>query len=149
MAVILEKTNSAYYSCFQTLFKNIVISLAEAKNICLHLAPLKKHIQTLEESEFNECICLLAPLMHVIALIWSNCRYYNEVKIIVLLKQVCNLLIQEVKTCAAAVTQGDSNITLFACIIDSSTSNLEIKNKNLPFQLKIGCAFLLLYSLSC
>lgn len=97
MGIILEKTNSAYYSCFQGLFKNIVISLAEAKDICLYLEPLKKHVSAIQETEFNECIPLLAPVMHVLCLIWSNCRYYNEVKMIVLLKQVCNLLIREAK----------------------------------------------------
>lgn len=97
MGVILEKTNSAYFSCFQSLFKNVVMALAEAKDICTYLAPLKKHIDTLQETEFNECIPLLAPLIHVLCLIWSNSRYYNEVKMIVLLKQVCNLLIQEAK----------------------------------------------------
>lgn len=96
MAVILEKTNSAYYSCFQTIFKNVVLSLAEAKNICLHLTPLRKHTSTLEETEFNECAPLLAPLMHVLCLIWSNSTYYNENKLIVLLRQCCNLLIQQV-----------------------------------------------------
>jgi dynein heavy chain len=94
--VILEKTNSAYYSCFKNLFKNIVISLAEAKDICLYLKPLKKHISLVEETDFSECIPVLAPLMHVVCLIWSNSRCYDQVKIIVLLKQICNLLIQEV-----------------------------------------------------
>lgn len=97
MAHILEKTNSAYYSCFKTLFKNVVLSLAEAKDICLHLSPLKKHISLLEETEFNECGPHLAPLMHVLCLIWSHSNYYNESKLIVLLKQVCNLLIQQAK----------------------------------------------------
>ena len=100
MAVILEKTNSAYYSCFKNLFKNIVIALAEAKNICLYLKPLKKHIALLEETDFSECIPVLAPLMHVVCLIWCNSKCYDQVKIIVLLKQICNLLIQEVSgTC--------------------------------------------------
>lgn len=97
MAHILEKTNSAYYSCYKTLFKNVVLSLAETKDICLHLSPLRKHISLLEETEFNECGPFLAPLMHVLCLIWSNSSYYNENKLIVLLKQVCNLLIQQAK----------------------------------------------------
>lgn len=97
MANILEKTDSAYYNCFKTLFKNVVLSLAEAKDICLYLTPLKKHIQLLEETEFNECGPLLAPLMHVMCLVWSHCNYYNENKLMFLLKQVCNLLIQQAK----------------------------------------------------
>ncbi|XP_022915026.2 dynein beta chain, ciliary isoform X1 [Onthophagus taurus] len=97
MAVILEKTNSAYYSCFKILFKNIVMGLAEAKDICLYLLPLKKHIDVLQDTDFSDNLPLFAPLIHVICLIWSNSKYYDQVKLIVLLKQVCNLLIQEAK----------------------------------------------------
>lgn len=96
MAVVLEKTNSAYYSCFKDIFKNIVIALAEAKSICLYLTPLKKHIQLLEETDFSECTPLLAPVMHVICLIWYNCKAFDQVKLITILKQICNLLILEV-----------------------------------------------------
>lgn len=98
MASVLEKTNSAYYSCFRTIFKNTVTSLAEAKDVCLYLTPLKKHIQTLEETDFSEVIPLLAPTMHVICLIWSNCKSFDQSKLIILLKQVSNLLIQEVRS---------------------------------------------------
>lgn len=98
MAVVLELTNSAYYSCFRNLFKNTVMALAEAKDVCLYLNPLKRHIQQLEGTDFSECIPLLAPVMHVICLIWSQCKSFDQVKLIILLKQFCNLLIQEVST---------------------------------------------------
>lgn len=98
MAVILEKTDSAYYSCFKNVFKNTVMALAEAKDICVYLQPLKKYITQLQETEFNECSAIFAPMVHVLALIWHNSKYYDQVKIIVLLKQICNLLIQEVKS---------------------------------------------------
>lgn len=96
MAIILEKTNSAYYNCFQNLFKNTVVALAEAKDICLYLTPLKKHIQGLEETDFSECIPLLPPVVHVVGLIWVQCKSFDQIKLIILLKQICNLLIQEV-----------------------------------------------------
>ncbi|KAJ8958202.1 hypothetical protein NQ314_006441, partial [Rhamnusium bicolor] len=95
MALILEKTNSAYYNCFRNTFKSVVVALAEAKDVCLYLTPLKKHIQLLEETDLSECIPLLTPVMHVICLIWSNCKSFDEVKLIILLKQICNLLILE------------------------------------------------------
>ncbi|CAG9831723.1 unnamed protein product [Diabrotica balteata] len=96
MAVILEKTNSAYFSCFKLLFKNTVIALSEAKDMNLYLTPLKKHVQSIEETDFSENIPLLAPMVHVICLIWSNCKSIDQTKLITLLKQICNLLIQEV-----------------------------------------------------
>ncbi|CAH1164042.1 unnamed protein product [Phaedon cochleariae] len=97
MAVVLERTNSAYFGCFQNTFKNTVMALSEAKDINLYLSPLKKHIQSLEETDFSECIPLLKPLVHVVCLIWVNCKSYDQVKLITLLKQICNLLIQEAK----------------------------------------------------
>ncbi|VEN40995.1 unnamed protein product, partial [Callosobruchus maculatus] len=95
MAVILEKTNSAYYSCFMTLFRNTVSRLSEAQDVCVYLTPLKKHIHSLEETDFSECMPLIAPTMHVICLIWTHCKSFDQPKLITLLKQVCNLLIQE------------------------------------------------------
>lgn len=72
-------------------------ALTEAKDICLYLKPLIKHLTTIEETDFSELIPLLKPLMHVVCLIWSHSRYYcNSAKIIVLLKQICNMLIQQV-----------------------------------------------------
>lgn len=97
MASILEITSSAYYVCFKNVFKNVVVALAEAKDIYLHLTPLIKHITQLEETDFSECIPLLAPVMHVVCLIWATCDSYDQVKLITLLKQICNLLIFEAK----------------------------------------------------
>lgn len=72
------------------------MSLAEAKDICIYLMPLKKHIQVLEETDFSECIPLLPVIVHVVALIWVHCKYFDQVKLIILLKQISNLLIQQV-----------------------------------------------------
>ncbi|XP_045482107.1 dynein beta chain, ciliary [Harmonia axyridis] len=97
MASILEITNSAYFSCFKAVFKNVVMALAEAREIHLYYQPLKKHLATFEETDFSECIPLLEPIMVVLCLIWANCKYCDQVRIIILLKQICNLLILEGK----------------------------------------------------
>ncbi|KAL3274198.1 hypothetical protein HHI36_015614 [Cryptolaemus montrouzieri] len=97
MASILEITNSAYFSCFKNQFKNVVIALAEAKEINLYYKPLEVHLTTFEETDFSECIPLLEPLMVVLGLIWANCKYCDQSRIIILLKQICNLLILEGK----------------------------------------------------
>ncbi|XP_065078949.1 dynein beta chain, ciliary [Ochlerotatus camptorhynchus] len=98
MALILEFTDSAYYPCFKTLFKNVVTALAEARDITLYLNPLTRHFQQLEDTEFSESRVLLKPLMHVVCLIWSNSLYYcHSAKLIVLLRQICNLIIQQAK----------------------------------------------------
>lgn len=76
-----------------------IIALAEAKDITLYLNPLKRPIQQLEEIDFAECKPLLIPLMYVICTMWGNSRYYsNSSKITVLLKQLCNLIIQQVSS---------------------------------------------------
>lgn len=75
-----------------------ISALAEAKDICLYLKPLVKHLTALEgTAEFSEIIPQLKPLLHTVCLIWANSKYYcNSAKIIVLIKQLCNLLIEQV-----------------------------------------------------
>lgn len=122
MAVILEKTNSAYYSCFRNLFKSTVLALAEAKDICIHLKPLKKYIRQLQETEFSDCMVIFPSLMHVVCLIWYCSKYYDQVKIIVLLKQICNLLIQEAKKFLDPTT-------LFHSDIDEAMQRVQVSIK--------------------
>lgn len=74
-----------------------VTALTEAKDICRFLKPLIKHFTLLEETDFADVGPYLKPLMHVVCLVWANSRYYcNSGKIIILLKQICNLIIQQV-----------------------------------------------------
>lgn len=73
-----------------------VSALSEAQDISKYLKPLSKHLTQLEETDFAECAPLLAPLMHVVCLVWCNSNHYCQVKFIVLLKQINNLLIQQV-----------------------------------------------------
>ncbi|XP_041975803.1 dynein beta chain, ciliary [Aricia agestis] len=111
MAVILEKTTSAYYPCFSRLFKNIVSGLAEASEIDLYLRTLEKHFQGLEDTDFTECQVLFRPLFHVICLIWRDSKYYcSSSKLMVLIKQICNLLIHQAKKCLDPSTLFHSDI---------------------------------------
>lgn len=73
------------------------IALEEAKDIVRYLKPLQKHFKLLEETDFGDITVYLSPLMHVVCLVWSHSRFYcSSSKIIVLLKQICNLLIAQV-----------------------------------------------------
>lgn len=69
MAIILEHTDSAYFPCFKTMFKNVVTALAESRDITLYLSPLMKHFMQFEETDFSECKPLIKPLMHVVCLV--------------------------------------------------------------------------------
>lgn len=72
-------------------------ALAESKDITIYLNPLQKHFTQLEETDFAEAKPLLHPLIHVVCLVWANSRYYcHSSKLIILLRQICNLLIHQV-----------------------------------------------------
>ncbi|XP_033341681.2 dynein heavy chain at 93AB [Megalopta genalis] len=98
MASILELTDSAYYPCFRTLFDNVVSSMAEAKEISLYLSPLARCFKAVEEVEFSEAKPLMATLIHSLGLAWSKSSHYqSSSKVIIMLRQICNLLIQEAR----------------------------------------------------
>lgn len=72
-------------------------ALDEAQDINLHLKPLRPFIEEVEQTEFDEVQKHMAPMMHVICLIWANSKYYNTpARIIVLLQEICNLFIHQV-----------------------------------------------------
>lgn len=74
-----------------------VLALAEARDIDLYLRTLERHFQALEDTDFTECLPLFRPLFHVICMVWRDSKYYcSSSKIIVLLKQIGNLLIYQV-----------------------------------------------------
>lgn len=77
--------------------KKCFAALAEAREIDLYLRTLEKHFQALEDTDFTECQPLFRPLFHVICMIWRDSKYYcNSSKLMVLLKQICNLLVYQV-----------------------------------------------------
>ena len=76
----------------------LLLALTEAQDINLHLKPLKNHFEDLEQADFDESEKLLPPLLHVICLVWAKSKYYNTPgRIIVLLQETCNLLIELVR----------------------------------------------------
>ncbi|KAK2111121.1 Dynein heavy chain 9, axonemal [Saguinus oedipus] len=71
-------------------------TLAEAQDIHVHLMPLQRHLETLENAEFPEVKSRLQPLLHVVCLIWATCKCYRSPgRLTVLLQEICNLLIQQ------------------------------------------------------
>ena len=74
-------------------------ALTEAQDINLHLKPLQNHIDDIEQAEFGDAKPLVDPLIHVVCLIWANSNYYNTpARLIVLLQELCNLMINLVST---------------------------------------------------
>uniref|UniRef100_A0A3Q3NPA1 Dynein heavy chain 9, axonemal-like n=1 Tax=Labrus bergylta TaxID=56723 RepID=A0A3Q3NPA1_9LABR len=94
MGMLLEAVESSYSPAF-TNMKQAVSQ--EAKDICTHLRPLQRLFEDMENAEFPEVRGQIGPLMHTVCLVWANSRYYNNpARLIVLLQETCNLLIQQV-----------------------------------------------------
>ncbi|XP_054427204.1 dynein axonemal heavy chain 9 isoform X2 [Pteronotus mesoamericanus] len=96
VAGLLDKVQSSYFPAFQTMFRDVVAALTEAKDIYTHLMPLYRHLETLESVEFPEVKPRLRPLLHVVCLIWATCKSYcSPGRLTVLLQEICNLLVQQ------------------------------------------------------
>ena len=91
----LEKSSPTHWPVFKLLFSNVVAALAEAQDIIVHLKPLKRHIEAVANSTFEEVGAFLRPLMHCVCLVWGHSEHYCHPKrIIVILREICNLLIE-------------------------------------------------------
>lgn len=86
------------------LLPSLNTALTEAQDVRLHLMPLKCRLEDIERVEFSEVKPFLLPLLHVVCLIWVTSKHYNmPVRIVVLLQEICNLLIEQVCGCDACV----------------------------------------------
>ncbi|XP_022817840.1 dynein beta chain, ciliary-like [Spodoptera litura] len=100
MAHYLEDTKSVYLSCFKTMLTNVVAAIVECRDIFVYQRPLQSHFETFEATEFVEGKHLIRPMLHCIGLLWGNSRYFCSVeKLIPLLREVCNLVIQQNSNC--------------------------------------------------
>uniref|UniRef100_A0A1B6BXH8 Dynein beta chain, ciliary-like n=1 Tax=Clastoptera arizonana TaxID=38151 RepID=A0A1B6BXH8_9HEMI len=96
MASILELTDSAYYPSFKNMFQSVISSLNEAKDIAKVMTPLEKYSNKVESLDFTEVSNYLPPLLHIVCLIWCNCKYYCiSSKLVNLIKLICNLVIEQ------------------------------------------------------
>ena len=69
-------------------------ALAEARDISMHLNPLRKHFEAMEEMEYLELPKHFPAVLHLICLVWSHSTHYQQpARIIVLLQEIANLLI--------------------------------------------------------
>ncbi|KAM6050968.1 dynein axonemal heavy chain 9-like [Chlamydotis macqueenii] len=96
MMEVLERVESSYVPAFKSMLMDVEAALTEAQDIHLHLTPLRRHLENIERVEFSEVKPFLAPLLHVVCLIWVTSKHYNvSMRIVVLLQEICNLLIQQ------------------------------------------------------
>ncbi|XP_051721899.1 dynein axonemal heavy chain 11 [Ctenopharyngodon idella] len=96
MMRILEIIDSAYFPSFKALIEAVFDALQEARAIDLHLQPLGSLLSQLEEDEFSYFHKLIPPVFHLIFLVWTHCSFYRSpARIVALLQELCNLLIQQ------------------------------------------------------
>lgn len=72
-------------------------AVEEARDIMVHLTPLKPLLEGLEGGEFQDAPPILPPLVHCICLLWAACPAYRKPdRIVTLFKEITNLLISMV-----------------------------------------------------
>ncbi|XP_030637015.1 dynein heavy chain 11, axonemal [Chanos chanos] len=99
MRNILEVTENSYYPSFKALTEDVSEALQEAKDVDLHLRPLQPLLSHLEEEDFPSIHPLIRQLFHLIYLVWRHCESYRSpARMIVLLQELCNLLIQQAQS---------------------------------------------------
>lgn len=73
-------------------------ALQEAQDIDIHLHPLRAQLPQMEKEGFPHFETFIPALFHTLFLIWTNCQSYQRpARIVVLLKELCNLLIEQVR----------------------------------------------------
>uniref|UniRef100_A0A8C3EY43 Dynein axonemal heavy chain 9 n=1 Tax=Corvus moneduloides TaxID=1196302 RepID=A0A8C3EY43_CORMO len=96
MLEVLERVQSIYVPAFQNMLMDVEAALSEAQDIDLHLTPLQQPLEDIEAAEFSKVKPLLVPLLHVVCWIWVTSKHYSvPLRIVVLLQEICNLLIQQ------------------------------------------------------
>ncbi|NWY46905.1 DYH9 protein, partial [Sylvia atricapilla] len=96
MVEVLERVQSIYVPAFQNLLMDVEAALREAQDIDLHLTPLQKPLKDIEAIEFSKVKPLLVPLLHMVCWIWVTSKHYSvPLRVVVLLQEICNLLIQQ------------------------------------------------------
>ncbi|XP_058960986.2 dynein beta chain, ciliary-like [Pocillopora verrucosa] len=99
MAELLEKTQSSYFPAFKKIYKDVVAALEEARDINIHLKPLRRLLDDMEQFDFSELDKIIPAILHTVGLIWANSKYYCRApRMIVLLQELCNMLIEMART---------------------------------------------------
>ncbi|XP_030605544.1 dynein heavy chain 11, axonemal [Archocentrus centrarchus] len=103
MVEMLETMDSSYHPTVKALIGKVCDALREAEDIDLHLQPLHAQLSHLEKTEFPLMETYIPALFHTLYLVWTNCQSYQRpARIVVLLQEICNLLIDQASTYLSA-----------------------------------------------
>ena len=65
----------------------------------IHLKPLRRHFEEMEECEFQELEQKIIVIFHLLCLIWAHSTHYQKpARMVVILQEISNLLIHLVGT---------------------------------------------------
>ncbi|KAL6489651.1 hypothetical protein MHYP_G00033920 [Metynnis hypsauchen] len=115
MVRILEAADSSYFPSFKALTEEVSDALQKARDVDLHLQQLQPLLFHVEEVEFPSLHPLIRPLFHLVFLVWTHCSSYRApARIVVLLQELCNLIIQQASSYLRAeeLLRGDTEETL-------------------------------------
>ncbi|NXD84162.1 DYH17 protein, partial [Halcyon senegalensis] len=95
LATILEKASSCYWPSLQSLLRDVSAGLEEAKDVNLHLQPLRILLEEMEQTDYSELQPCVDRVLCTIRLLRARCRLYRSpARGIVLLQEMCNLLLE-------------------------------------------------------
>ena len=61
----------------------------------MHLKPMRRQFEEMEECDFLELEQRLPAIYHLVCLIWSNSKYYQQPsRLVVLMQEISNLMIE-------------------------------------------------------
>ncbi|NWU53608.1 DYH17 protein, partial [Dromas ardeola] len=95
LAETLERANSCYWPALQSMFKDVSTGLEEAKDVSLHLQPLRILLEEMEQADYSQLQPFLDRALCTVRLLRAHCQHYSApARVIVVLQEICNLLIE-------------------------------------------------------
>ena len=99
MASLLRDKESSYFTSLHNMFEDVREHLEEARDVAMHLRPLRPLFDDIEQTELSELEPKLSALFHMLCLIWAHSKYYrNPARLVVLLQEIVNFIIDIIKT---------------------------------------------------
>ncbi|XP_068269716.1 LOW QUALITY PROTEIN: dynein axonemal heavy chain 17 [Nyctibius grandis] len=95
LAEMLEKAQSCYWPVLQGMFRDVSAGLEAAKDIDLHLQPLRILLEEMEQADYPQLPPYVDRVLCTVRLLRAQCPHYRSPAcVIVVLQEICNLLVE-------------------------------------------------------
>ena len=99
MAATLEEIGSAQSATFKTLLRRVIVSLAEAQEIALHMKPLIQPLSVMDNCDVTDMIQQMKIILHIASLLWCTCAHFRQpIHLAHLLRQVGDVVIERCRS---------------------------------------------------